>query len=187
MDKVNARMRELRTARRVTLQRLSEMTGFSKGYLSRIERADAAPRLPTIQRIARALDVGMESILEGIDGGKGNTRTIDFVAHAGTGAAAEVRSDSGYSFRSLVHHFRGKYMVPCLMKISPGRTDNFSHDSEEFIFVLHGTVLLSVDGNKQLLQAGDSAYFDSRLSHRLSNDGEEDAKILNVVFDYKRF
>ena len=187
MDSVNARMKELRIDRRITLQQLSEMTGFSKGYLSRIERADAAPRLPTIQRIALALDVGMESILEGIEGDKGNTHKIDIVPHRGEGAAREVSSGSGYSFRSLVHHFRGKYMVPYLMKIRQGRTDTFCHDSEEFIFVLQGSVKLSYEGKVRLLEKGDSAYFDSRLGHRLENDGGEDAEILNVVFDYKRF
>jgi len=187
VESVNARIRSVRTDRKITLQKLSEMTGFSKGYLSRIERADAAPRLPTIQKIALALGVGMESILEGIQGERENTGAIDCVTHSGALAAREVSSESGYSFRSLVHHFRGKYMLPLFLKIRQRRTATFSHDSEEFLFVLRGCVKLSLKGEVRELEEGDSAYFDSRSIHRLENDNAADAEILNVIFDYKRF
>ena len=42
----------LRKQRKITLDRLAELTGLTKGYLSKIERSEKAPPYSTLNKIA---------------------------------------------------------------------------------------------------------------------------------------
>ena len=47
----------LRKKRKMTLDKLAELTGLTKGYLSKIERSKKAPPYSTLNKIAIALGV----------------------------------------------------------------------------------------------------------------------------------
>ena len=53
-DTVNLKIKKLRKLQGLTLQQLSDLTGLSKGYLSKIESSDFAPRIQTLNKIAGA-------------------------------------------------------------------------------------------------------------------------------------
>jgi quercetin dioxygenase-like cupin family protein len=62
----------------------------------------------------------------------------------------------------------------------------FSHEGEEFIYVLEGPYEFSYDGKKYRLNTGDSIYFDSIIPHNGRSLGKKKAKILAVIYSYKR-
>ncbi len=49
------------------------------------------------------------------------------------------------SFTSLLHSYKGRYMTPILVTFEPGGEKEFSHDGEEFVYVLSGVVTLSYE------------------------------------------
>ena len=61
---VGQRIRELRTSLGLTLEELADKTGFTKGYLSRVENSKKAPPVATLIRIATALEVTLSDIFE---------------------------------------------------------------------------------------------------------------------------
>jgi len=54
-EAVCRRLRALRTEKGLTLDALAALSGFTKGYLSRIENGGKAPPIASLARIARAL------------------------------------------------------------------------------------------------------------------------------------
>jgi quercetin dioxygenase-like cupin family protein len=62
----------------------------------------------------------------------------------------------------------------------------FSHEGEEFIFVLEGIYEFVYEGKKYVLSAGDSLYFDSVIPHSGRSLGKKKARILAVTYSYKR-
>lgn len=54
---VGEKFKELRKSKRMSLDILADKTDLSKSFLSEMERARRFPRLDTLQKIARALDV----------------------------------------------------------------------------------------------------------------------------------
>ena len=52
---IGSRVGELRAKRGITLEQLAAATGFSKGYLSKIENSRKVPPIGTLSRIAQAL------------------------------------------------------------------------------------------------------------------------------------
>ena len=77
METVNQAVRRLRKARGYTLENLAARTGFTKGYLSRIENAPNSPPFATVERIAAALDADLSELLPG--GGESGRHNLDLM------------------------------------------------------------------------------------------------------------
>jgi quercetin dioxygenase-like cupin family protein len=54
------------------------------------------------------------------------------------------------------------------------------------MYVLEGTHEFIYDGKKYILNAGDSIYFDSVIPHSGRSIGKKKAKILAIMYSYKR-
>lgn len=59
-------LKEVREKKNISLQRLSEITGMSKGHLSRIENGETMPTVLSIERIAIALKVDSKELYKTI-------------------------------------------------------------------------------------------------------------------------
>nr|DAO52207.1 MAG TPA: Helix-turn-helix XRE-family like protein [Caudoviricetes sp.]DAV99363.1 MAG TPA: Helix-turn-helix XRE-family like protein [Caudoviricetes sp.] len=60
--KIEILVREIRLKQNMTLETLAELSGISKGHLSKIERQERAPKLSTMIMIAKALNVDIEEL-----------------------------------------------------------------------------------------------------------------------------
>ena len=60
-------LRRLRLANGMTQEALSDASQLDPGEISRLERGDRNPRLLTIVRIARGLDVTLPELLAGVE------------------------------------------------------------------------------------------------------------------------
>jgi DNA-binding XRE family transcriptional regulator len=65
-ERFAANLRRLRKAAGLSQEQLSGRTGLHPTEISRLERAAREPRLGTIVRLARGLEVGVESLVSGI-------------------------------------------------------------------------------------------------------------------------
>ena len=61
---IGKRIKEIRISKEMTLEILSEITGFTKGYLSKVENSEKAPPVSTLIRIAGALEVRLSEIFQ---------------------------------------------------------------------------------------------------------------------------
>ena len=59
-------LKKVREEKNISLQRLSEITGMSKGHLSRVENGETMPTILTIERIAVALKVDSKELYKTI-------------------------------------------------------------------------------------------------------------------------
>ena len=78
---------------------------------------------------------------------------------------------------------QNKKMEPFLLTVheKPAEENLYSHDGEEFLFIMSGTAELLLEDERFELTQGDCVYFDSNLRHRLlSKDGAE-VQVLAVV------
>ena len=76
-------------------------------------------------------------------------------------------------------------MEPFMIDIMPATDANFifsTHEGEEFIFVLEGTIEINYGKNTYILNEGDSIYYDSIVAHHVHAGNENPAKILGVIY-----
>ena len=78
---------------------------------------------------------------------------------------------------------KNKKMDPFLLTLNEkvSNTDTYSHNGEEFLFVVEGSAELLLDDHRIIINKGDSAYFDANLKHRLLASGCDEVKVLAVV------
>jgi len=70
------------------------------------------------------------------------------------------------------------------MTVEPGRSvggpDNYHAESDQWLFVVSGTGVATVDGDAERLDAGDLLRIDAGERHGIENDGDEPLATLNV-------
>ena len=179
---IGERISELRARLGMTLDQLSGLTGFTKGYLSKIENSKKVPPIGSLSRIARALRTDITQLLQAAAPQK-NDRGFCVVRAAERRPVMRGGSAFGYDYVSLADAKSDKKMEPFLFTF-PSEIDKyvfFEHEGEEFLFVLSGKVEWQAGSNKLILEPGDSIYFNARLPHRGRSLGGE-ASALVVVY-----
>lgn len=182
---IGERMAALRAQRRVTLERLAQATGFTKGYLSKIENSRKVPPIGSLARIASALDADISHFFQAR--GEGSRDAVSVVHRKDRQPVVRGGTAFGYDYASLAHNRRDKRMEPFLFTF-PRRVDKaalFQHDGEEFMFILSGKVEFELDGERYILEEGDSIYFDASLPHKGRALGAR-AKALVVTYSPRK-
>lgn len=183
-DQIGDRLRQLRQAQRITLDGLAAKTGFSKGYLSKIENARKVPPIASLSRISQALSADIAYFFQPAAAPPLDDRGVCVVRAEERQAAIRGGSSFGYDYESLAHKKIHKHMEPFVLTFPShvNKDVHFEHDGEEFLFVLSGRIEFEVGGQTWRLSPGDSLYFDATVPHRGRSIGEE-AKALVVIFN----
>ncbi len=182
LDKLGARIQHCRSKQQLTLEGLAELSGLSKGYLSRIENGLQTPPLGTLIRIAGALNADVTSLING-EGTHGAPASpfVSIVRKTERSPVIRGASAFGYDYASLIGGNVTAKMEAFLFTF-PSNIDKyvfFEHDGEEFLFILSGRVEWQIGHERHLLEAGDAVYFDARLPHRgRALDGEASALVV---------
>ncbi|NLN77620.1 MAG: cupin domain-containing protein, partial [Armatimonadetes bacterium] len=91
----------------------------------------------------------------------------------------------GLAFHPLAANKVDRNMEPFIIDVHLPASDQFevsSHEGEEFIYVLAGTIEIVHGKERYQLQSGDSIYYDSIVPHHVHATGVTDAKVLAVVY-----
>jgi transcriptional regulator with XRE-family HTH domain len=180
-------IKALRLSKKMSLDELSHLTGLTKGYLSKIERSHKAPPLSTLNKIALTMDVDVTFFLKENSEEVRDTK-LAVVRKGETKKVATKGSLSlyGYEYEALAYNKPKKNMEPFIISPAMDGEATFQHDGEEFMYVLEGRHEFTYNGEKYILKSGDSIYFDSRVPHSGRSLGDKKAKILTVIYSYKR-
>ncbi|NIS70461.1 MAG: cupin domain-containing protein [Proteobacteria bacterium] len=178
--KIAEKIRNLRLKKKITLDNLGEKTGFTKGYLSKLENAKKVPPIATLSRIARALGVEIADFFD-------RERKDISYSIVRKGERKPVIRDGtlfGYHYESIAYKKHHKKMEPFIITLVPHAGDHtiFHHTGEELMFVLEGKMKVFLGDDTHILKKGDCIYFDSGIPHRGECVGDREAKVLVTIF-----
>jgi transcriptional regulator with XRE-family HTH domain len=183
--KIGNKVRELRQGNRYTLQDLAFKTGLSKPFLSQIENDHVVPPVATLLKLARALNVGMGYFFQEEAGSEKISVTRPWERFRVERRPHQEKGEVSYIYVALETKKTNKSMEPLLVEFPAQDTGEMvfmSHDGEEFLYVLEGTVEFRSIDRVEVLEPGDSIYFESDLSHSFRCIGENPAKALAVIW-----
>ncbi|MBN2124098.1 MAG: helix-turn-helix domain-containing protein [Deltaproteobacteria bacterium] len=177
-------IKKTRLDNHLSQEKLAELSGLTKGYISKIEKSDKAPPFSTLNKIANALNVDVAALTaEDLDPPEDMHLCI---VRKGEGKKISSVNLKGYHYEVLAHKKRGKNMEPFFIMPAFEEEAVFCHEGEEFMYMLEGTHEFLYDDTKYMLHEGDSIYFDSSIPHTGRSIGKKRAKILAVMYSYKR-
>jgi len=158
---VGDRIRVIRMSQKRTLQEVADACGLSKSMISKIENNRTIPSVATLVKIAQTLGTNISNLLEQNAGSK---------AILTTQKQAEdklVSTEKGYLIFPYASEFHEKKMQPFLFVARKGEVipHLLSHEGEEFIFIVEGTLKMQVGETEYLMNKGDSLYFNSLQKH----------------------
>ena len=93
--------------------------------------------------------------------------------------------NSNLEFYSLAAGKSDRNMEPFIIDFKVDAEESHelsSHEGEEFLYVLEGTIEVIYGQNNYVLETGDSIYYDSIVSHHVHSSNDETAKILAVIY-----
>jgi transcriptional regulator with XRE-family HTH domain len=182
---IGLRIRKFRVANRVGMNILAKRAGISKGFLSKIERGERAPAIATLIRISTALNTRISSLLES----DGEPRRISIVRSKERQTALHYASEFGYKYSALVHSMDSNHMEPFVItypRKPKRRGPGLQHPGEEFLMVMKGKIVLTLQGKEYHLGRGDAVYFDSSIPHWGRSIGRKEAEVLDISFVDKK-
>jgi transcriptional regulator with XRE-family HTH domain len=177
---IGSRIKAFRTGKGLSLQSLAQQTGFTKGYLSKVEKSRKAPPVSTLGILAKSLCVTISSLL-----GEETPRTsLCLVRKGERPLMTGYGGTSGYAYEAIAQQYPGKFMEPFVLtlptKPNPRRKP-FQHNGQEILYVLKGKMHFRHGSEVYILNEGDCVYFDSGIPHLGESCGSEETQCFCVI------
>jgi transcriptional regulator with XRE-family HTH domain len=173
------RIKELRKSRNMTLRQVSELVGFSKGLLSKVENCVVSPPIATLVKLAEALDVPIGEFFEA----EIQDDQLVFFPKNKRRLTRGRRSSLNYIYELLAPGRRRRDMDPMMVAID-GKTYKFAlqeHSGEQFIYLLEGEMDYVVGDKTYQVRTDDALYFDAKQPHGPKLQRHQKARYI-VVF-----
>ena len=183
--KLGSKIRELRLNKNYTLQDVAAKTGLSKPFLSQIENDHVVPPVATLLKLARAFNVSLAHFFQDEVGSDKIAITRHNERIRVEKRPHHRKGEVNYVYEALETNKTNKQMEPFLVEFPVQDTSEMvfmNHDGEEFLHVLEGKLEFRSVDRVEVLESGDSIYFESDLSHSFRCLGEKAASAIVVVW-----
>ena len=183
--RIGKKLKELRMQKSFSLEDVSAVSGIEVNMLSQIENGEIIPPLATLQNLAKAFDVKMVYFFqdtvssEKISVTRSNERVkIERRPH-------HKKGEIDYIYEALEVRKGDKHMEPFMVEIRNKDTAEMvfvEHQGEEFVFLLDGELEFRSLDRVEVLQPGDSIYFESDTSHSFRCLSDDPARAIIVLW-----
>jgi len=191
-------LKKLRKERGLSLREVARRTELTASFLSQVEHGTSNVSIDSLRKISEALDVPMmhfleeppvdiEDINEHIEPvpceDEDRTKAYSPVIRAGCRPRL-ILPPSGLEYQLLVPNLSTK-LEAVIGRAAPG-TGNIARklrsETEEFIYVLSGEVLIGLDEEEYILRPGDSITFHGNQLTKISCASvDRDASWISVI------
>jgi transcriptional regulator with XRE-family HTH domain len=171
---IGPKIRAIRLKKKMGLVELGQHTGLSPAMLSKIERGQMFPTLPTLLRIAMVFSVGLDHFVapdrdKPVVAISRHKDRLRFPEKAGA-------KERAYEFESLDFPAEQRLLNSYFAEFYAVAADTLrthQHPGAELIYVVSGTLVLHAGDDQHTLEARDSIYFDSSVPHAYRKAGAE--------------
>src|ERR687897_1189146 len=179
--RIGPKIKALRQKKKLGLVQLGEPPGLPPAMLSKIERGQLFPTLPTLLRIAMVFGVGLEHFFVEAS----ERPTIAVVRKKDRLRLPDRAGDAipSYFFESLDFPVTDRKLQAFCAEF-PTRSqasEPHQHAGAELIYVLQGQLSVGIAGEGVVLEEGDAMYFDSGAPHSYRGGGTSECSAVVVT------
>ena len=176
---IGKNIKHIREKHRLTLSFLAEKCGVTRPMLMQIESEKVNPTIATVWKIARGLDVDIDSLLTGQEHLQ---RTFD--VSRGEEVTRMETDEEGVHIRVLSPLVMADDLEMYILTFQRGSSlpsKPHAARSEEFLTVLKGAVRVRAGENNADLREGDFIRYHADVEHTIENIHDGETEIYMVV------
>ncbi len=175
------RLKSLREDMEITPQEMAKVTGMDVTSYLEFEDGGKDFSVTMLYNCAEKFGVNVTSLLTG------ETPKLSSysVVKAGQGVVTERRHS--FTYEHLAHNFKDRtaepfYVVAPYEKDAQNKPISLStHKGQEMDYILSGSLLVSINGKTEVLEKGDTVYYDSSQPHGMIAIGGQNCEFLAIV------
>lgn len=133
-----------------------------------------------IYKCAKCFNVDPTELLEG------TSPTLSSYNVTRKGGGLPITRMKGIVYKNLAALFKHKIAEPFWVRVpydKDGVMTTTTHMGQEFDIVIKGTLKIVIDGNEEILRAGDSIYYNSSEPHGLMAIDGEDVELYAIILN----
>lgn len=173
---IGKKIKRLRLEKGLTQEELGERTDLSKGFISQVERDINSPSIETLFSILNVLGSKPKDFFD-----DEHSRTK--VVYEKVEQTIYEDDEKKYRLRWLISESNENEMEP--VHITLGKGGQFKQFepclSETFVYVLKGSVRLTLGKQHYTATIGESIYFEAYDHHLLENASSEESEVIYVA------
>jgi quercetin dioxygenase-like cupin family protein len=173
---VGERISRLRKSKKISLEELSERTGLRLEHLKNIEDGSGFAAVGDILKISKCLTVDPKMLFQSLQSKEKELRKKRIEGF-------RLR-ESSYNYTVLTSG-EGDRLRAFRVRIPAGEElpkIHYQHEGEEFIYVMKGSVEITVGHRKHFLAKNETLHFNSGIRHSLRNPGKTVADLLVAIY-----
>jgi transcriptional regulator with XRE-family HTH domain len=177
---VAERIRSMREIKDYSQEEVAKAMGIPLDEYMKIESGDRDFTLSSLYKCAKKLGVDSIELLSG------ESPRLTGYALDRKGDVVPAEEHNGFIYRHLASNFRQKTVVPLLVT-APYVGDQkeemplSTHEGQEFDYVLEGRLELRYGKHIEILEPGDSVFYDSGREHVLSAPDRGGCRFIAIV------
>ncbi len=171
---VAARIREMREITGLSAEEMAEKTEVSVEEYLRYERGENDFPFSFIHKCSLAFGIGMSDLLEG------SSAKLSSYTVTRKGQGQETAKEDGITIQNLAPKFRKKIAEPYWVRYEYDASQQnkpihlATHSGQEFDLVIQGKLKVQIGSHTEILEEGDSIYYNSSTPHgMIAVDGED--------------
>ena len=176
---IGERLREIRTIMEISTATMAQVTGVTEAEYIAHETGEVDSHFSFLYDCAKKLGVDLNAIVRG-ESPKLSSYTLN---RSGSGVSIERSRE--FVYRQLAADFKKRITEPLFVKAKPqlpGQPIPLSvHPGQEFDYVLRGKLLVQMGEKTEILNEGDSIYYDSNQPHGLVAVDCDECEFLAIV------
>ncbi|HET7627090.1 MAG TPA: XRE family transcriptional regulator [Bacillales bacterium] len=170
-------LKALRETKKLSLEKVAQLTGVSKTMIGQIERGESTPTITTIWKIANGLKVSFTSLIQ-----KPQPETQVVLRDE-----VQTLSEDNGKYRVLPYFpFEEKRRFEVYtVEIDKGgflSADPHHEGTEEIVTVFEGELTVRVNDKEYTVQSGDAIQFKADRPHVYHNSGERLTRVSMILY-----
>jgi transcriptional regulator with XRE-family HTH domain len=165
---IGEKIKALRKHNKLTLKQLSELTGFSIGFLSQVERGISSIAIDSLAHVLKVFNIELSNFFqqEPLDAGEGIMRSYEQRFFKSSPRIIEsLLSYKVSEFNCLPRIYQ---LLPAEAEVAPP-AESYIHEGEEILYILDGVLTLYLRGKVYSLFPGDCVQLHSSDPHNWEN------------------
>jgi transcriptional regulator with XRE-family HTH domain len=160
--KLGKRVKMYREKLGLTQEDLAANTGLTVSYVQDVETGEVYPPIGNIIKLSRALGQRVGTFMDD----QFQPDPIIVRSDARVEDTSKKGAEGHYHYYHLGRGKTDRHMEPMFIRIMEDDVKKISsHEGEEFIIVVSGKILVKYGKQESVLEAGDSAYYNSVVPH----------------------